>query len=394
MSELAATINKTNNKRAASPPPDDKKAKKSKKEKKTAPDGDADMTVSIPVPSKMIFCRGTYSDSKDKLVSSGYLTTLSSHPGCEQVALVHSLDINKSIGSQEVAGIEKHLSRIDNSLLSRVIDPQGVYWVGLAPQQGFSTDFVQKKLQASPDLVLVQGLWPAPLTREGSFATWAWLLDSPAGMTQEKADLILRNWKEGATVMYQILRQFTTTWMVRADRNTLMNEWMTQDSAMIKVGDEELSLKRVKTDRIDIQMCLLCLGGPVARSMHPQSKCKRLVALNNKRKEENMQPISITEDGEISWINQPPTLDVQESLRTLMTLVGKVASLEAEVKALKEAKVTTNPTYAETTKGKDKPKVDKPKAEEQKDEGSDSRGKKSGRGRGSGRGGRRGGVPT
>jgi hypothetical protein len=149
---------------------------------------------------------GHYYDSKEKPFTLRYLTALSSHPRCEQVAIVHSLDVNKGIGSQEVAGLEKHISRIDNSLLSRVIDPQGVYWEGLALQQGFSSDYVQKKVITSPDLVLVQGLWPVPLTRDGVFATWAWLLDCPAGMTQEKSQTILGHWKEGTALMYHILK--------------------------------------------------------------------------------------------------------------------------------------------------------------------------------------------
>lgn len=178
---------------------------------------------------------------------------------------------------------------------------------------------------------------------------------------------------------------------------------MTKDEAKIEVNGEELTLKRVKVSQADtlldlalrlteyfIQMCLLCLGGPVARCMHPPGKCKRLAALNSKRKEENLQPISISEDGEINWVNQAPTLDVQETLRTLM---AEVASLKAEVKALKEAGVTT-PSYAEATKSKDKPKEEKAKGDEQKAEGSGSKGKKSGRGRGTGRGGRKGGVTT
>jgi hypothetical protein len=70
---------------------------------------------------------GHYNDNKEKPFSHRYLTVLSSHPRCEQVAIVYSLDVNKGIESQEVAGLEKHISRIDDSLLSRVIDPQEVY---------------------------------------------------------------------------------------------------------------------------------------------------------------------------------------------------------------------------------------------------------------------------
>jgi hypothetical protein len=56
--------------------------------------------------------------------------------------------------------------------------------------------------------------------------------------------------------------------------------------------------------------------------------------LNSKRKEENLMPISISEDGEITWVNEPPVLDVQEVLRNLM---DRVAILEAESKARKVA---------------------------------------------------------
>jgi hypothetical protein len=130
---------------------------------------------------------------------------------------------------------------------------------------------------------------------------------------------------------------------------------MTSDEAKIEVDGEELLLKRVKVSQADtllvlalrlteyfIQMCLLCLGDPVVRCMHPPEKCKRLATLNSKRKKENLQPISISKDNEINWVNQAPTLDIQETLRTLM---AEVASLKAEVKALKEAGVTTLSLY-------------------------------------------------
>jgi len=45
-------------------------------------------------------------------------------------------------------------------------------------------------------------------------------------------------------------------------------------------------------------------------------------------------PISMSEDGEIIWVNEAPVLDVQKALRTLM---DRVAILEAESKARKVA---------------------------------------------------------
>ncbi|KAG2740672.1 hypothetical protein P692DRAFT_20822845 [Suillus brevipes Sb2] len=117
--------------------------------------------------------------------------------------------------------------------------------------------------------------------------------------------------------------------MIRASRDTSLKEWMTSDEAKIEVDGEELLLKRVK-----VQM-----------------------------------------DSKINWVNQAPTLDVQETLRILMT---EVASLKTEVKALKEAGVTTL-SYTKTIKDKDKPKEEKFKGDEQKAEGSGSKRKKSGR---------------
>ncbi|OAX34635.1 hypothetical protein K503DRAFT_868791 [Rhizopogon vinicolor AM-OR11-026] len=326
MSNLAAVINSFH-KRAASPSPD-KKAKKTKREQKTTDVDEPKMAVDIPVPPKVIYKRGIYTEGDTSIFPNSYISALSQHPGCEQVVLAHSLDKNKPIGTQEVAGLEKHLSRVDDALMDRNRYPQGIFWMELTAKQGLSSDYAQKKLQTSPDLVLVQGLWPVPLTCEGFFASWAWILECPEGMDEDKAKRILGNWKGGVSMLYQILndsRKFTTTWMVRASKDTRMSEWMTLDEAQIEVGEEKLSIKRVK-------MCLLCLGGPMARCMHPPSKCKRLALLNSKRKEENLMPISISEDGEITWVNEPPKVDLQEAVRFLM---GKVAEMDTEIKTLK-----------------------------------------------------------
>lgn len=82
---------------------------------------------------------------------------------------------------------------------------QGIFWEELTPKQGLSTDYAQKKLTASPELVLVQGLWPVPLTCEGPFASWAWMLEYPDGMDEDKAEAILKNWG-GEAHLYQILK--------------------------------------------------------------------------------------------------------------------------------------------------------------------------------------------
>jgi hypothetical protein len=113
--------------------------------------------------------------------------------------------------------------------------------------------------------------------------------------------------------------------------------------------------------------------------MHPPSKCKRLALLNSKRKEENLKPISMSEDGEITWVNEPPVLDVQESIRNLM---DRVAVLEAESKARKVAE--TPPPIIEEPKA--------PKSEQQGHATVSSVARGRGRGtrgsRGTGRGGR------
>ncbi|KAG2127156.1 uncharacterized protein EDB93DRAFT_1341045 [Suillus bovinus] len=206
MAELAAVINKAHSKRATSPF-EDRKAKKPKKDNKPAARNDAGMALDVPISPMMLYSKGTYIDIKSKPFNTIYLSALISYPSCESVVLAHSLDQNKSIGFQE------------------------------------------RKMQFSPELVLVQGFWPVPLAREGIFATWAWLLDSPDDMTQQKAIAILRHWKEGEAVMYQILndlKQFTTIWMVRASEDTFINEWMTLEETQIKVDGEEIFLKRVK----------------------------------------------------------------------------------------------------------------------------------------------------
>ena len=120
------------------------------------------------------------------------------------MVLAHSLDKEKPIGSQEVAGLEKHLSRVDDALMDRNRYSQGLYWTELTSKQSLSTDHAQKKLTTSPEMVLVQGLWPVPLTCEGPFASWAWMIECPDGMNQEKADAILKHW--GVACLYQILR--------------------------------------------------------------------------------------------------------------------------------------------------------------------------------------------
>jgi len=118
--------------------------------------------------------------------------------------------------------------------------------------------------------------------------------------------------------------------------------------------------------------------------MHPPSKCKRLALLNSKRKEENLMPISMSEDGEITWVNEPPVLDVQEALRSLM---DRVAVLEAESKARKVAE--TPPPV----KVKEEPKAP---TTEQPTVGFIARGRGRGNrgGRGNGRGGRGRGTTT
>lgn len=96
-------------------------------------------------------------------------------------------------------------------------------------------------------------------------------------------------------------------------------------------------------------------------------------------------PISMTEDGEITWVNEAPVLNVQEALRSLM---DRVTVLEAELKARKT--VETPP-----------PAKEEPKAPPTEQQGpatvshvARGRGRGTRGGRGNGRGGRGRGATT
>jgi hypothetical protein len=65
------------------------------------------------------------------------------------------------------------------------------------------------------------------------------------------------------------------------------------------------------------------------------NRCERLSTINRVKEKKNLQPISISKDGEITWVNKTLLLNVQGTFKSLL---NKVTSLKAEIKALEEIK--------------------------------------------------------